>query len=86
MFAVGGILLVFSGFYAFLAFRLAIGFAETLLFAGVLLVGWQLANNIRAYRAKQLTRVYVHAAPDYRRHSVLLHRKTMGTLGPNIRL
>jgi hypothetical protein len=52
MFAAGGTLLIILGFSALIAFRLEIGVIDTLFLVGTLLLGWQLRNNIRAYRSK----------------------------------
>jgi hypothetical protein len=53
MFAVGGTLLIIFGFYALFTYRLTIGVIDTIVLAGLLLVGWQLRNGIWANRKKQ---------------------------------
>jgi membrane-bound ClpP family serine protease len=53
VFAASGTLLIVLGFYGFLVYGLEIGVIETLLVAGMLLVGWQLRNNIWRHQNKR---------------------------------
>jgi FtsH-binding integral membrane protein len=50
MFAASGVLMVISGFYGFVAFRLGIAFVMLLLLSGLLLVGFQLIRSFRLYQ------------------------------------
>jgi hypothetical protein len=53
MFVTGGMLSYILALYGFVEFRFPIGVVCTLLLIGLVLIGWQLGNSIRAYRETQ---------------------------------